>query len=108
MQARARRPNALTTIASIVLLSSGAALAQFGFARSDAAYRPLPNLAYDGRFTFVRVRYAPAPGGWEPFADTRRRVLPDVQFLDIEAADPVFHSFFEINGIDHFPQAYVR
>jgi hypothetical protein len=203
MQARARRPNALTTIASIVLLSSGAALAQFGFARSDAAYRPLPNLAYDGRFTFVRVRYTPAPGGywpgrrpswihgyplaernlmkimnevsfigahddvntvtlddpelfkypiayiievgwwtvtdreaaglraylqkggflfvddfkpegwrgpgggWEPFADTMRRVLPDVQFLDMEAADPVFHSFFEINGIDHFPQAYV-
>jgi hypothetical protein len=35
-------------------------------------------------------------------------VLPDVQFLDIEAADPVFHSLFEINGIDHFPQAYVR
>jgi hypothetical protein len=27
---------------------------------------------------------------------------------DMEAADPVFHSFFEINGIDHFPQADVR
>src|SRR3954451_17524504 len=38
-------------------------------------------------------------GGWEPFAKTMRRVLPDVQFLDMEAADPVFHSFFEINGI---------
>jgi len=31
----------------------------------------------------------------------------DVQFLDMAATDPVFHAFFEIDGIDHFPQAYV-
>jgi hypothetical protein len=46
-------------------------------------------------------------GGWEPFAETMRRVLPDVQFLDMMPSDPVFHAFFEINDLDHFPQAYV-
>jgi Domain of unknown function (DUF4159) len=46
-------------------------------------------------------------GGWEPFAETMRRVLPDVRFFDMLPSDAVFHSFFEINEIDHFPQAYV-
>src|SRR5262245_32977302 len=46
-------------------------------------------------------------GGWEPFAETMRRVLPDVQYLDMQPDDPVFHTFFEISGIDDFPQAYV-
>ena len=36
-----------------------------------------------------------------------RRVLPGVQFFDMSPSDPVFHSFFEINDPDHFPQAYV-
>lgn len=46
-------------------------------------------------------------GGWEPFAETMRRVLPDVQFLDMVPSDAVFHAFFEINDLDQFPQAYV-
>src|SRR5262245_55777284 len=45
-------------------------------------------------------------GGWEPFATTMRRVLPNVQFFDMNPRDPVFHDFFEIEDIDHFPQAY--
>ena len=36
-----------------------------------------------------------------------RRVLPGVQFLDMTPDDPVFHAFFEIGDIAHFPQAYV-
>ena len=48
-----------------------------------------------------------AGGGWEPFADTMQRVLPGVQFLDMAPDDPVFHAFFEIGDIAHFPQAYV-
>ena len=47
-------------------------------------------------------------GGWEPFAATMRRVLPDVRFFDLEPSHPVFHSFFEIPDtiVDDFPQAY--
>ena len=197
---RARR----AIIALFVLAAGGTAFAQFGFSGFRGWYQPLPNLPYDGRFTFVRVRYDPAPGGfwpgrrpswihgyplaeqnlmkilnevsylgghedinvvtlddselfrypiayiievgwwtvtdreaaglraylqkggflfvddfkpagwrglsgggWEPFAETMRRVLPDVQFLDMDPSDPVFHSFFEIRQLDHFPQAYV-
>jgi hypothetical protein len=188
-----------------LLATAGAAFAQFGFGYFGGDYRPLPNAPYDGRFTFVRVRYDPAPGGywpgrrpswihgyplaesnlvkimnevsylgareeintvtlddpelfrypfayiievgwwtvtdreaaglrafllkggflfvddfkvegwrglpgggWEPFAQTMRRVLPDVQFFDLSPDDPVFHSFFEIKAdLFHFPQAYV-
>ena len=56
---------------------------------------------------FIAPRRPYLIGGWEPFAATMRRVLPDVQFLDMAPSDPVFHSFFEINDLDHFPQAYV-
>ena len=199
------RLEARSTIAlAVVLVMGGVALAQFDFGGFNGSYRPLPNIPYDGRFTFVRVRYDPAPGGywpgrrpswihgyplaegnlmkimneitfigahdddintvtlddpqlfkypiayiievgwwtvtdreaaglraylqkggflfiddfkpagwrgpgggWEPFAETMRSVLPDVQFLDMDASDPVFHSFFEIGNIAHFPQAYV-
>ena len=191
-------------IGLFVLAAGGTAFAQFGFSGFRGWYQPLPNLPYDGRFTFVRVRYDLAPGGfwpgrrpswihgyplaeqnlmkimnevsylgghedinvvtlddpelfrypiayiievgwwtvtdreaaglraylqkggflfvddfkpagwrglsgggWEPFAETMRRVLPDVQFLDMDPSDPVFHSFFEIRQLDHFPQAYV-
>jgi len=187
-------------IAIVVVLTLGTvALAQYiGY-----PYKPLANIPYDGRFTFVRIRYDPAPGGfwpgrrpswihgyplaernlmkimnevsflnahedintvtlddpelfkypiayiievgwwtasdrevaglraylqkggflfvddfkppgwrgpgggWEPFAEIMRRVLPDVQFFDMAPSDLVFHSFFEIDDLDHFPQAYV-
>jgi len=203
MVTRRRRTTAIAL--GVVLAISAGALAQFGVGRFRDAYQPLPNIPYDGRFTFVRVRYQPAPGGfwpgrrpswihgyplaernlmkimnevsllgghddeintvtlddpelfkypiaylievgwwtvtereaaglraylkkggflfiddfktegwrgipgggWEPFAETMRRVLPDVQFFDMSSSDPVFHSFFEINHLDHFPQAYV-
>jgi hypothetical protein len=45
-------------------------------------------------------------GGWEPFAQNMKRVLPEAKFLDMQPSDPVFHSFFEINDLAHFPQAY--
>jgi uncharacterized protein DUF4159 len=45
-------------------------------------------------------------GGWEPFADNIKRVLPDAQFVDMQPTAPIFHCFFEINSLDHFPQAY--
>jgi hypothetical protein len=46
-------------------------------------------------------------GGWEPFATNVKRVLPDARFFDMDPADPIFHSFFEIKSLDDFPQAYV-
>jgi len=205
MQRWSRKAAARARIALIVVLTtSSLAFAQFGVNEFRGDYRPLPNIPYDGRFTFVRVRYNPAAGGfwpgrrpswihgyplaernlmkimnevsflgahdeintvtlddpelfkqpiayiievgwwrvtdkeaaglraylqkggflfvddfkpagwrgvpgggWEPFAETMQRVLPGVQFLDMDPSDPVFHVFFEISGLAHFPQAYV-
>ena len=45
-------------------------------------------------------------GGWQPFEDTMRKVLPGVKIFDMQASHVIFHSFFEIKDIDHFPQAY--
>lgn len=35
-----------------------------------------------------------------------RRVLPDLSFQRLDAAHPVFHSFFEINSLDDVPGYY--
>jgi uncharacterized protein DUF4159 len=47
-------------------------------------------------------------GGWEPFEANMKRVLPGVQFFDMDPSHAIFHSFFEIDHriLDNFPQAY--
>ncbi len=45
-------------------------------------------------------------GGWKPFEDMIKRVLPEARIVDLSANDRIFHSFFEIKDLDHFPQAY--
>ncbi len=45
-------------------------------------------------------------GGWQPFEDNVKKVLPGARFVDMSPADPIFHSFFEIQTLDDFPQAY--
>jgi Domain of unknown function (DUF4159) len=187
-------------VLGIALLLGRAAFARLGFDDARGPYRPLPNIPYDGRFTFVRVRYDPAPGGywpgrrpswihgyplaegnlmkimnevsflsphdeintvtlddpelfkypiaylievgwwsatddeaaglraylqkggflfvddfkppgwrglsgggWEPFAETMGRVLPGVKFFDLTPDDAIFHVFYEIDDLDHFP-----
>ena len=45
-------------------------------------------------------------GGWEPFAENMKRVLPEARFIEMQAPHPIFHAFFEINALDNFPQAY--
>jgi hypothetical protein len=45
-------------------------------------------------------------GGWEPFEANMRRVLPDVRFIEMDLAHPMFHCFFDITDLTDFPQAY--
>ena len=45
-------------------------------------------------------------GGWQPFEDNMRRVLPGAKFYEMDPSDPIFHSFFDIVSLDDFPQAY--
>ena len=44
--------------------------------------------------------------GWAPFAENMKRVMPEGRFFDMDTSHPVFHAFFEINGLNQFPQAY--
>jgi basic amino acid/polyamine antiporter, APA family len=45
-------------------------------------------------------------GGWEHFEENMKRVLPEARFYDMDTSHPIFHTFFEINSLDNFPQAY--
>ena len=46
----------------IAIATAATAAAQFGGPRGP--FRERPNIPYDGRFTFVRVKYTTAPGGF--------------------------------------------
>ena len=54
-------PRALACVGAGLLVAAAAA-AQFGGPRGP--FHERPNIPYDGRFTFVRVKYTTAPGGY--------------------------------------------
>jgi len=45
-------------------------------------------------------------GGWEPFEENMKRVLPEARFLEVDSSHPIYHTFFEIETLANFPQAY--
>ena len=45
-------------------------------------------------------------GGWETFEENMKRVLPEARFLEIDSLHPIYHTFFEIETLANFPQAY--
>jgi hypothetical protein len=49
-------------------------------------------------------------GGWPSFEAMMEDVIPGGRFVDLNPADPVFHSFFDISRdvLTNFPQAYIR
>jgi uncharacterized protein DUF4159 len=91
MAARRRVAVAAAALAG-VLAAAGAALAQFGFARGP--FHEYPNIPYDGRFTFVRLKYTTAPGGYwyggwpawghgYPLAEQNlMRIMNEISFLN--------------------------
>src|SRR5437899_12147120 len=58
---RTRRSRVLTS-GALSLLVAVTALAQFGGLRGP--FHEYPNITYDGRVTFVRLKYTTAPGGY--------------------------------------------
>jgi len=61
---RRLRGRALLLAAAALLCLSTAALAQRFFYRGAGRDPDVRNLPYDGRFTFTRLKYATAPGGY--------------------------------------------
>ena len=49
--------------------------------------------------------FAPG-GGWEPFEENMKRVLPGARVVELTPSHPIFHAFFEIDSLSDFPQAY--
>src|SRR5258706_412439 len=101
----------MTIAGALMLCVAAAALAQrrFDDRGGFGDYSRVPaihNVPYDGQFTFVRVPYDTATGGWEPFERNMNRVFPGVKFFDMDETHPIFHAFFEINTLENFPQAY--
>ncbi len=45
-------------------------------------------------------------GGWDTFEENMKRVFPHARFVDLPPSHPIFHSFFEIDSLRDFPQAY--
>jgi hypothetical protein len=45
-------------------------------------------------------------GGWANFETNMARVIPGAQWVPLTPADPVFHSFFEINDFNAIRQSY--
>ena len=85
-------------IAAVLLIAAGAALAQrrledFGFGGFRGREPAIKNIPYDGQFTFVRIKYDTAPGGYwaggrpswvhgYPVAEENlMRIMTDVSFL---------------------------
>jgi hypothetical protein len=67
--------------------------------------------AYLNKGGFVIVDDFKAEGdfgsaGWAPFLENMRRVMPEGRFVDMDTSHPIFHSFFEIQTLGNFPQAY--
>src|SRR6185295_5031191 len=62
MEYDGRVPHRRTLLTVVLTLALAAtALAQYGGPRGP--FHEYPNIPYDGRFTFVRIRYQTAPGG---------------------------------------------
>lgn len=52
-------------LAIVLAIPLATLIAQRGGRRRAPGNEPNPNVAYDGRFTFLRVRFEPLGGGWD-------------------------------------------
>ena len=116
-------PRTKRVVALAVLISAalgGAAMAQrgFGFAGIRYPFQALPNAKYDGRFTFVRLSYETAPGGYwyrglpawahgYPVAERNlMKIMNEVSYLGAHD-DEVNTLELDDPELSHYPVAYI-
>jgi hypothetical protein len=104
------------TAASLVLLTAVAALAQFGGPRGP--FHQYPNIPYDGRFTFVRLKYTHGPGGnwyggWPawghgyPLSERNlMRIMHEVSFINPHV-DEINALTLDDPALFRYPLAYI-
>src|ERR1051325_3540995 len=109
-------------VAVVALLVAGAALAQdFGFRGGfgfRGPFRLYPNAKYDGRFTFVRLKYRHLPGGnwyggWPSWAhgypiaeQNLMRIMNEVSYLSPNV-DDINALMLDDPELFHYPIAYI-
>jgi uncharacterized protein DUF4159 len=86
--------SAWAVLIAMLFAASAASAQRFFGGRFAAPFKTLPNIPYDGRFTFVRVKYETAPGGywWRglpswahgyPLAEQNlMKIMKEISFLD--------------------------
>src|SRR5262245_46537743 len=112
---RVRHRRTLLTVVLTVALA-GTALAQYGGPRGP--FHEYPNIPYDGRFTFVRIKYRTAPrgywyGGWPAWGHgyplSEQNLMNIVR--DVTNVDPHVEEInalaFDDPALFHYPIAYV-
>jgi hypothetical protein len=112
-------PRRIGVAAALLIVTSGLAAAQRRFFGGEHAYEPRTyNVAYDGRFTFVRVKYTTAPGGYwyqglpawahgYPVSeDNLMRIMKEVSALNARV-DGYNALSLEDPGIFKYPLAYI-
>jgi hypothetical protein len=104
------------TAAGAILLMAGAALAQYGGPRGP--FRLYPNIPYDGRFTFVRLKYTHGPGGnwyggWPSWAhgyplseQNLMRIMQEVSYINPHV-DDINAITLDDPALFHYPLAYI-
>jgi hypothetical protein len=102
--------------AALLVMAAGSALAQFGGPRGP--FHEYPNTSYDGRFTFVRMKYTTAPGGYwyggwpawghgYPIAEQNlMKIMNEVSFLNPHT-DDINTLTFDDPLLFKYPIAYV-
>jgi len=110
------RPRARRVVppAVLALLLATAAFAQFG----RGPFHEYPSIPYDDRFTFVRVKYTTAPGGYwyggwpawghgYPLSEQNlMRIMNEISFLNPHI-DEINALTFDDPRLAHYPIAYV-
>ncbi len=106
-----RRPRLVLALA---LLVPALALGAQRFRRTSPGEHPNPNARYDGRFTFVRVRFEPLGGGWDlkwdhdyPVAETHLlKIMEEVSTVRSHLPETSIYGFDDPE-IFKYPVAYV-
>ena len=111
---RACRTVFIAVTVSVCLVAASHAQRRFFYGRNPR----IENVPYDGRFTFVRVRYTPAPGGywaggmppWAhgfPLAEPNlMRIMNDICLLDTHV-DDINVLTLDDPELFHYPIAYI-
>ncbi|MCU0636686.1 MAG: DUF4159 domain-containing protein, partial [Gemmatimonadaceae bacterium] len=84
------------------------------FRRGSPGASPNPNVRYDGRFTFVRIKFEPLGGGWDlkwdhdyPTAETHlMKILQEVSSVKPHLEGTNILTFAD-TGLFAYPVAYV-